>query len=205
MRHHLASAVACTALAFALSLLLALSGCTTRAHPDSGELPVTDVKSFSPTFSSLDELADASDVIMIASITSVRLFGVLDAEEDPNPSEWALLSLKPERVFKGGVSGELVVAWEMFITDGMGKRIFELTHDGVPNPEANDRYLLFLTFEDAARQRVFGGATTHAIVMPVGIMAVVDGKVRSAYEGGSPSGSALNGRSESELASLLAP
>lgn len=205
MRRHMASGVARTGPVLALSLLLLLSGCATGANSQAEELSIRDVVSLSPVFSSIDELTDASDVVMIATVTSVSTFGIVDAGEDPNPSEWALLTFKPERVLRGNLATEPVVAWEMFVTDGHGKRLFELTHDGVPNPEVGDRYLLFAVLEEAARREVFGGATTHAIIVPVGIMAIIDGQVHSTYRGGSAVGTALDGRSESELASLLEP
>ena len=138
MRHHMASGVARAGPALALSLLLVLPGCAAGATSQAEELPIRDVVSLAPVFSSIDELADVSDVVMITTVTSVSVYGIVDAGEDPNPSEWALLTLKPERVFRGNVVAEPVVAWEMFVTDGHGKRLFELTHDGVPNPEVND-------------------------------------------------------------------
>ncbi|HHC08169.1 MAG TPA: hypothetical protein ENK55_05585 [Actinobacteria bacterium] len=156
-------------------------------------LPITDIHGYAPQFGSVEEMAAASDLIVVASVVALEPLGALRVDEDPNPSEWTVIRFAVGEVLAGAPVDEVSLMWEAFATDGEGRRVLQFTLDGIPLPQVGDRYLLFLEAESEARAAVFEGRASHRLVIPAGMMAIVDGRVASEYRGGSPVGKALDG------------
>lgn len=167
-------------------------------------LPVTDVMSSPVDYDTAAQMAEASEVVMVATVTTVEDLGVLKVDQDPEPSEWAVLTFTPEEVLLGTDPGTVTLIWETFVTDGAGNRRFQLTYNGVPTPEVGDRYLLFLKPERPNRAEAFGNRTTHMLTAPFAIMAMDANTVSTEYAGGAAAGVELNGYSIEEVKALFA-
>lgn len=143
----------------ALVLLLATACAATGGENASSSqaLPQTQSDSFDfVTFKTVDEMANASTLVLVGIVSSVDSIGFSDVGEDPNPTEDVAVVVEPEIVLKGLSAGAVSFQWPAFVTDGSGNRIFEMVNDGLPVPKAGDRLLLFLVDEDRGGASFFG-------------------------------------------------
>lgn len=138
------------------------------------DLPTTAGHASEEVYASPAALAAASDDVVVGEVTSVVSIGTPDAFQDPNPSEYFILGIRPDVVLKGSPNGDKTIAWEGFITDGEGTRTLRVTRNGVNMPDEGDRLLLFLTPESPDRVAFFENATTHRVNTLDGILYVDD-------------------------------
>ena len=176
---------------------LVVAGCsssTPSGVADGPErLPLTEIKSSPPAFGSVEEMAAAAEVVAVGEVVSRESIGTIPNDEDPQPSEWAVLEIALDEIVSGNDDLDVVtVIWETYSTDGKGTRLFEYSHNGVSNPEVGDRYLWFLVPERENRRELFGNRSTHLMIYPTGVMALNGDKVETEYRGGSEIGRALN-------------
>jgi hypothetical protein len=189
------------------ALLTAFVACSAE---DSGAPDVTSVlPSVVPeqfdfvTYSTPEELADASSVVMTATVTSLKDLGTPDAGEDPNPSQYIAIVFEPDEILKGDDVKSVTIAWEAFITEA-GKPIAEVVTEGFRLPKVGDRALLFLEEESEARSRHFGGVTTHALPTFDGFSLVEGNEVVQVRTTPETAAADLLGQTTAQVASAIA-
>ena len=188
--------------ALLLTALIA-AGCASSTEDDG--LPVADIKAMPPAFRTVEEMAAEAEVVAVGEIISRESIGTIPNDEDPEPSEWAVLEIALEEIVSGKSDQKVVtVIWETYSTDGEGNRTLEYSHNGMSNPEVGDRHLWFLVPERENRRVLFGNRSTHLMIYPTGVMALNGDKVESEYRGESDLGRSLDGMTVAEVKTKLA-
>lgn len=113
-------------------------------------------------------------------------------------------SWRADTILKGDPDGAVSYAWSAWVTDGSGKRIFELVTDGLSTPNVEDHLLLFLKPEDRVDASFFG-EVSHQPVNGSGVAFVEDGVVTKAREGDRGAASELQGMSADEIGRRIDP
>ena len=129
------------------------------APPSSGQgaAPV-DIASSGPAFTTVDELAAASDLVVVATVARVDDGRVLTDPTDPDTGiRTSLLRLDVEDTLAGTAPATVVVEHEAALLDGT-----PITVDGVAPPRSGQRSVLFLVASGDP------GVPYHAVVGPQG-------------------------------------
>lgn len=167
------------ALVSLFSVLLASCDSVTESDPreDAGtSLPQTQSDSFDfVTFETVEEMAASSTIVMVGTVTAVESRGLGDVEEDPNPTEYVAVIVDPDKVIKGDPEGPVSYLLSAFVTDGAGRRLYELVTDGLPIPIEGDQLLLFLQPEERQGSPLLENVS-HMPVNSSGV-AFVEGEV----------------------------
>ena len=169
-------------------------------EPDGGidELPEEDLIVDEGTFDSLDDMADASDLVVVGEVIDTTSIGRLGAATDPTADEFLVITVHPSETLRGSSPGDVVIAWAGYSTDKNGARLAVRTVNGVRPPAVGDRVVLFLRPVDPAFDAFAGGAPTHELVKLDGIGFVTDDVV-SEVETGSPAAELLRGMTVASL------
>ena len=128
-------------------------------------------------FESVEEMAGASDAVVVGTVTGVEGPGVTDAKEDPSASGYVRVAVDVEESLKGSPGSGVIFAWEASVNDGNEHLECEILVDGLPVPEEGDALLLFLVPESADRKALFGEDVTHRPNSSYGLSYVSDGVV----------------------------
>ena len=138
------------------------------AGPEDEPSPI-DITSTAPSFTSVDELAAASHLVVVATVIVAEPGRVITDPTDPTVGvQTTLYQLAVEEVLIGSVPGLLVLEHETSLLDGT-----MITVDGAPPPEAGERGLYFLITEPEAE------FPHHAIINHQGRALVIDGWLRA--------------------------
>jgi hypothetical protein len=199
------------------ALVALLVGCAT-----SGQSPSSDVSEGSSTtqqtattlcttvleteesFVSVEEIGEASDAVVVGTVSSVEPLGTADAGEDPSASGYVRVAVDVEESLKGEAVPRVAFAWEAYVTDGNGNRECEILIDRLPVPEQGDSLLLFLVPESDERKALFGENVTHRPNSSYGLSYVSDGVVTTVaqrFEG--DLGDTLKGLTTEEVQSSI--
>ncbi len=162
------------------------------------ELPDEDVVVDEGTFDSLEDMADASDLVVVGEVIRANSIGRLAAATDPTADEFVAITVEPSETLRGSFPGSVVIAWAAYSTDEDGTRVAVRTVNGIRPPAAGDRVVLFLRSVDPDFAEFAGGVPTHELVKLDGI-GFIDGEVVTEVETGSPAGELLRGMTVASL------
>lgn len=189
--------------------LVAVAGCTgesptsVQLEPD---LPVVNVEAGGVPgdgfYATPQEMADATKLIVYGTVTGVQSIGAPNAADDPNASEYFVITLEPIATLKGATPEPPTFLWEGFVTDA-GTRQARVTLDGVAMPDVGDELVVFLNDESPMRVNEFGDHADYLVETADGIYYVRDGELLTELSGRGRVGHQLNGQRLSELADIL--
>jgi hypothetical protein len=162
------------------------------------ELPEEDLIVDEGTFDSLDDMADASDLVVVGEVIDTPSIGRLAAATDPTADEFLAITVQPSETLRGSYPGDVIIAWAGYSTDEDGARLAVRTVNGVRPPAVGDHVVLFLRSVDPAFDAFAGGAPTHELVKLDGIGFVTDDVVTE-VEAGSPAAELLRGMTVASL------
>jgi hypothetical protein len=162
------------------------------------ELPEEDLIVDEGTFDSLDDMADASDLVVVGEVIDTPSIGRLAAATDPTADEFLAITVQPSETLRGSYPGDVIIAWAGYSTDEDGARLAVRTLNGVRPPAVGDHVVLFLRPVDPAFGAFAGGAPTHELVKLDGIGFVTDDVVTE-VETGSPAAELLRGMTVASL------
>lgn len=176
----------------------------TTAATDLAPLPTTLMEGFEDDieFTSATELAEISDLVVIGEVGSVTSAGLVNAEEDPNPSEYVSIEVKIEEALKGTAPATVRLIWDAYLTDGKN-RVMEIVANGLAVPKVGERFLLFIGPVSDTRKELFGDLVTHDLVTLRGIFPLKQDTVSNTYIGDNPAADDLDGKSLDEVAVLI--
>lgn len=161
-------------------------------------LPDEDLIVDDGTFASLEDMADASDIVVVGEVIDVTSIGRLAAATDPTADEFVAITVQPSEKLRGSSPGDVVIAWAAYSTDEDGTRVADRTVNGVRPPAVGDRVVLFLRQVDPGFAEFAGGAPTHELVKLDGI-GFVTGDVVTEVEAGSAAAELLRGMTVASL------
>jgi hypothetical protein len=162
------------------------------------ELPDEDLIVDDGTFDSLEDMADASDIVVVGEVIDATSIGRLAAATDPTADEFVAITVRPSERLRGSSPGDVVIAWAAYSTDEDGTRVADRTVNGVRPPAVGDRVVLFLQQVDPGFAEFAGGAPTHELVKLDGI-GFVTGDVVTEVEAGSSAAELLRGMTVASL------
>lgn len=155
-------------------------------------------------FGTIREMASASELVVLATVTEVVSLGRPSLREDEYADEYLGITLSPTEVLKGESSSEpITIAWAAFNVNPAGERVAQWASNGVTPPALGDELIMFLTPALPAYRAHLGGLPNNQPVSLDGVL-LVDGGV---VVGGRPDSSVLaeaNGKSADELRRLIA-
>jgi hypothetical protein len=148
---------------------------TSTDRPDP-QLPTRDVEIDDGAFDSIGDMADASDVIVVATVTEEETITSDRTDVNPSAEESLGLRLRVDDVLKGEPGDEIRLAWFAFELGEDGEPIATNLLNGIPVPRIGDQLVLFLRPVTPESQALLDYAT-HAPVMLDGVGFVEDGVV----------------------------
>ena len=166
------------------------------------ELPDEDLIVDDGTFDSLEDMADASDIVLVGEVIDATSIGRLAEATDPTADEFLAITVEPSERLRGSYPGNVVIAWAAYSTDQDGTRVAVRTINGVQPPALGDRLVLFLRPVDPGFAEFAGGAPTHELVKLDGIGFVTDDVVTE-VETGSPAAELLRGMTVASLRDII--
>ncbi len=166
------------------------------------ELPDEDLIVDDGTFDSLEDMADASDIVLVGEVIDATSIGRPAAATDPTADEFLAITVQPSERLRGSYPGDVVIAWAAYSTDQDGTRVAVRTVNGVRPPELGDRVVLFLRPVDPGFAEFAGGAPTHELVKLDGIGFVTDDVVTQ-VETGSTAAELLRGMTVASLGDVI--
>lgn len=128
-------------------------------------------------FGTVAELADAAELVVVATVTDETSLGRPQAADDPSADEFLGLTVSVESVLKGPPIAEVLLAWDAYVVDGSGARVAATVLNGLPVPHVGDQLLLFLRPVDAPFKALLDGFPTHSPVALDGIAFIEAGMV----------------------------
>jgi hypothetical protein len=162
------------------------------------ELPEEDLIVDDGTFDSLDDMADASDLVVVGEVSDTISIGRLAAATNPTADEFLAITVQPSETMRGSYPGDVIIAWAGYSTDEDGARVAVRTVNGVRPPAVGDRVVLFLRPVDPGFADFAGGAPTHELIKLDGIGFVIDDVVTE-VEAGSLAAELLRGMTVTAL------
>ncbi len=158
--------------------------------PRSGSETI-DLVSSGPSFTTLAELDEASDLVIVGTVGQIDAGRTISDDVDPDAGiTTSLFEFDVEQVLQGSAGAKVVVEHETGLADRTS-----ITVDGVEAPELGDRLLVFL---------VAGGSEAfphHAIVSNEGRFVVSGTRVVPVVDG--PVGDAIRAMTIGEIEAAL--
>jgi hypothetical protein len=147
------------------------------------DLPIAPLSRNEEIYQTVDELAASSSDVVVGPVASVESLGTPDTADDPNASEYFLVTVKPDSVIKtSGKTETIAFIWEGFISES-GDRAARVIQDGVSMPDVGDRLLLFLRPENPDRAALFENRAALQVNTLDGILYVDNGKLTTQLHG----------------------
>ncbi len=155
------------------------------------ESEAIDLVSSGPSFATLAELDEASDLVVIGTVGQIDAGRTISDDADPDAGiTTSLIEIDVEQVLRGSAGATVVVEHETGLADGT-----PITVDGVAAPALGDRLLVFL---------VAGGSEAfphHAIVSNEGRFVVSGTQAIPVVDG--PIGEAVGAMTIDEIAAAV--
>ncbi len=125
-------------------------------------------------YATVEEMAQAADLVMVGDVVGVESLGRPSLEEDPGADEYVAITVDAAEVLKGGDVERVVLGWDAIQVDPNGNRVATLLNNGIRPPEVGDHMLLFLDPAAPSFVEALGGRPTHWPVLLDGV-AYLDG------------------------------
>jgi hypothetical protein len=149
---------------------------TSSTDTPEPQLPTRYVEIDDGAFDSIGDMADASDVVVVATVTEEEAISSDRTDVNPSAAESLGLRLRVDEVLKGEPGDEIRLAWFAFELGEDGEPIATNLLNGIPVPRIGDQLVLFLRPVTPESQALLDYAT-HAPVMLDGVGFVEDGVV----------------------------
>lgn len=121
---------------------------TSEPGPADPELPTRYVEIDDGAFDDLDELSDASEVVVVATVTDEETIESDRDDVDPGAEAYLGLRLTVDGALKGDPGDEIDLAWLAFELGDEGSPIATNLLNGIPVPRTGARLVLFLRVVD---------------------------------------------------------
>lgn len=121
---------------------------TSGPGPTEPELPTRYVEIDDGAFDDLDEMTDASEVVVVATVTDEETIESDRDDVHPSAEEHLGLRLTVDEALKGDPGDEIRLAWFAFELGDDGSPIATNLLNGIPVPRTGDRLVLFLRAVD---------------------------------------------------------
>ena len=174
---------------------VALAGCTSAAGPVPIPDGIVEMSAFEYNqFSTLEEMADFADFVVVGTVVSIEPAGVTEGEAATGDGriQRVAVTVGVEETLRGPSAPEVSferMAWELDRDGNPGRRVVV---NGWAVPEVGETYLLFLDPEPDARE------VSHYVVSTDGLLRLADGVIEGKSHGAGI-GRELNGRTFAEV------
>jgi hypothetical protein len=157
---------------------------TTEPEP-TPSLPANPVVIDDGAFTSIEEMAAASELIVVGTVTKETSLGRPHLGARPDANEYVGITVAVDEVLKGEPLEEVLLERDAYVVDENGRRIAENVFNGVPVPDVGDRLVLFLNPVDEQSAHFPGGFPSHTPVMIDGV-GFLEGKAITIADDSSP-------------------
>lgn len=168
----------------------------TTIAPVEPELPERYVEIDDGAFGSIGEMADASDVVVVATVTGRQ--PVTSDRDDvvPSADELVDIRLRVDEVLRGDPGDEIRLTWFAYQLGDDGEPAATNLLNGIPVPQPGDRLVLFL--RTVSEDEALVGDATHAPVLLDGI-GYLDGDAVTITDDVVPDAAVLTGATLDEI------
>lgn len=146
---------------------------TSIPPPADDGLPTQFVEIDDGAFGSVSAMADASELVVLATVTDTTSLGRPNAATDPDADEFVGLTFEIDETLRGSPD-DVRMAWRSYDVGDDGERAATVLLNGIEPPAEGDRFVLFLRRVDGMFADVMDGFPTHELVMLDGI-GLIDG------------------------------